>query len=149
MTWFRFQYEYSWVVRDTYIRKNFFVRMDLYTNMSFPGDSVVKNPLANAGDSGLKEMATHSSILAWEIWWTEKPGRLQSMELQRVGHNWATEHNAQPWTLWSTPLNSFHFNWSSQANHEMSFSMQIIKPEWLGKYEEGHYGLSFVPTKFI
>ena len=34
-----------------------------------------------------KEMATHSSILAWEIPWTEKPGRLQSMGLQRVGLN--------------------------------------------------------------
>ena len=33
-----------------------------------------------------KEMATHSSILAWKIPWTEEPGRLQSMELQRVGH---------------------------------------------------------------
>ena len=31
-----------------------------------------------------KEMATHSSTLAWKIPWTEKPGRLQSMELQRV-----------------------------------------------------------------
>ena len=33
-----------------------------------------------------KEMASHSSILAWRIPWTEEPGRLQSMELQRVGH---------------------------------------------------------------
>jgi len=33
-----------------------------------------------------KEMATHSSILAWKIPWTEEPGRLQSMGLQRVGH---------------------------------------------------------------
>ena len=33
-----------------------------------------------------KEMATHSSILAWKIPWTEKPGRLQSMGLKRVGH---------------------------------------------------------------
>ena len=32
-------------------------------------------------------MATHSSILAWEIPWTEEPGRLQSMESQRVGHD--------------------------------------------------------------
>ena len=39
-----------------------------------------------------KEMATHSSILAWETSWTEKPGRLQSMGSQRVGHDWATEH---------------------------------------------------------
>ena len=34
-----------------------------------------------------KEMETHSSTLAWKIPWTEKPGRLQSMESQRVGHN--------------------------------------------------------------
>ena len=35
-------------------------------------------------------MATHSSILAWKIPWTEKPGRLQSMGSQRVRHDWAT-----------------------------------------------------------
>ena len=34
-----------------------------------------------------KEMATHSSILAWTIPWTDEPGRLESMELQRVLHN--------------------------------------------------------------
>ena len=37
-----------------------------------------------------KEMAIHSSILAWKIPWTEKPSRLQSTGSQRVGHNWAT-----------------------------------------------------------
>ena len=37
-----------------------------------------------------KEMATHSSILAWKISWTEKPGGSQSMGSQRVGHDWAT-----------------------------------------------------------
>ena len=36
-----------------------------------------------------KEMATHSSILAWEIPWTEEPGGLQSTASQRVGHDWA------------------------------------------------------------
>ena len=36
-----------------------------------------------------KEMATHSSVLAWRIPWMEKPGRLQSMGSQRVGHNWS------------------------------------------------------------
>ena len=35
-------------------------------------------------------MAPHSSTLAWKIPWTEKPGRLQSMGSQRVGHDWAT-----------------------------------------------------------
>ena len=39
-----------------------------------------------------KEMATHSSILAWKISWTEEPGRLQSMGSQRVGHNLGSEH---------------------------------------------------------
>ena len=39
-----------------------------------------------------KEVATHSSILAWEIRWTEKPGRQQSMGSQRVGHDRASEH---------------------------------------------------------
>ena len=37
-----------------------------------------------------KEMATHSSILAWRIPWTEEPGGLQSTGSQRVGHDWAT-----------------------------------------------------------
>ena len=36
------------------------------------------------------EMATHSSTLAWKIPWTEEPGRLQSMVLQRVGHDCVT-----------------------------------------------------------
>ena len=37
-----------------------------------------------------KRVATHSSILAWRIPWTEKPGRLYSMESQRVRHDWVT-----------------------------------------------------------
>ena len=37
-----------------------------------------------------KEMATHSSTLAWKIPWTEEPGRLQLTGKQRVRHNWAT-----------------------------------------------------------
>ena len=37
-----------------------------------------------------KEMATHSSILAWRIPWTEEPGGLQSTGSQRIGHDWET-----------------------------------------------------------
>ena len=67
----------------------------LWEGWGFPGSSVVKNPPANAEDMGsipvlgrfAKEMATHSSILAWESPWTEKPGRLQSMGSQRVGQS--------------------------------------------------------------
>ena len=42
-----------------------------------------------------KEMATLSTILAWEIPWTGEPGGLQYMESQRVGHNWAAKHHYQ------------------------------------------------------
>ena len=42
-----------------------------------------------------KEMATHSSILAWDIPWTEEPDGLQFMGLQRVRYNCATEHTQQ------------------------------------------------------
>ena len=41
-------------------------------------------------DSMEKEMATHSSMLALEIPWTEEPGGVQSLGLQRVGHDWVT-----------------------------------------------------------
>ena len=40
-----------------------------------------------------KGMATHSSILAWRIPWTEEPGRLQSMSCQRVRHERVTNDN--------------------------------------------------------
>ena len=40
-------------------------------------------------------MATHSSILAWDIPWTEEPGRLWSIGLQRVEHNLATKQQQQ------------------------------------------------------
>ena len=43
-----------------------------------------------------KEMATQSSILAWEIPWTEEPGGLQSMGSERVGHDLAPKQQQQP-----------------------------------------------------
>ena len=64
--------------------------------MGFLGGSVVKNlpdkqeiHIQSLGQEDLLErkIATHSSILAWEIPWTEKPGRLQRMGLPRVRHN--------------------------------------------------------------
>ena len=67
--------------------------------LGFLGGSVVKNLPANAGDmrevglilgqeNPLEEgMATHSSILAWRMPWTEKPGELQSTRLQRVRYD--------------------------------------------------------------
>ena len=63
--------------------------------MGFPGGSMVKNPptmqetwVRSLGqEDPLEEgMATHSSILAWRIPWTEEPGGLQTRRSQRVGH---------------------------------------------------------------
>ena len=48
-----------------------------------------------------KEMATYSSILAWRIPWTEEPGGLQFMGLQRLGDDW--EPNTLTWSLTSIP----------------------------------------------
>ena len=68
--------------------------------MGFPDGSVVKNPAAMQEtwvqslcqeDAPEEEIATHSSIIAWEILWTEESDGLQSMVLQRVGHDLATE----------------------------------------------------------
>ena len=42
-----------------------------------------------------KEMATHSNILAWEILWTEEPGRRQSMGSQKVGHDLVAKQQQQ------------------------------------------------------
>ena len=47
-------------------------------------------PSLGWGDLLEKGKATHSSILAWRIPWTEEPGRVQSMGLKRVGHNSVT-----------------------------------------------------------
>ena len=64
--------------------------------VGFPGGSEVKASACTAGDLGSipgsgrsleKGRATHSSIVAYEIPWTEEPGRLWSIGSQRVGHN--------------------------------------------------------------
>ena len=58
--------------------------------LGFPGGLDSKESACNTGDLGPipgKGMATHSSIPAWRIPWTAEPGWLQSMGLQRVGHD--------------------------------------------------------------
>ena len=70
--------------------------MPLIALRGFPGSSDGKESAYNAGDLGLipesgrppgEGNGTHSSILARRIPWTEEPGRLQSIGLQRVGHD--------------------------------------------------------------
>ena len=92
---------------------------ELLVAMGKVGGSVIKNLPANAreSDSNLcqedpleKEMATHSSILAWNILWTEEPGGLYSVGLQRVRQDLATKQ--QQWrrlmliTVETSPLQS-------------------------------------------
>ena len=85
-------------------------------------------------------MATHSSIPAWRIPWTEKPGGLQSMGLQRVGYNWATNTFTFKTTTYLHPrllrLNPLYF---IDITYESEITMRIYRlfarhlprtPEW-------------------
>ena len=87
--------------------------MDIIFNLASQV-AVVKNPPANAGDKRVQslaredpleeEMAAHSSISAWKIPWTEESGGLQSIGLQRVGHDWVTGFQSD-WHLLCTIFN--------------------------------------------
>ena len=73
---------------------------NVYCKKDFPVSQMIKNLPAmqetrvqslSQKDSLEKGMAIHSNILAWRIPWTEEPGRLQSLVLQRVRYNWVTK----------------------------------------------------------
>ena len=87
---------YPVIVLNSLIRSKFFILVEFLGfsayNIKFPGGSMIKNLPANTGDLGSilgqedpleKEMATHSRVHSWEIPWTEEPGGLQSMGLQK------------------------------------------------------------------
>ena len=96
-----------------------------------------------------KEMATHCSILAWRIPWSEEPGGLQSLGLQRVGHDWATNtftfhpSVAHLWTISeyvSLLINDVTSSWD-QALHLRSYRSEssvsrITKTNILGESQE-------------
>ena len=80
--------------------------------LGFPAGSLVKNLPANAGDTGSipgsgryleKEMATHSSMLAWTIPWTEEPGGLQSRGSQKSQTQLRYKIKTQCWILVPRP----------------------------------------------
>ena len=87
----------SWYTRNT----NFVTYLFIKYAWGFHGGSVVKNlpamqEMQETHSRSLgqeypleKGMATHSSTVVWRIPWTEEPGRLQSIESQRVGHDWS------------------------------------------------------------
>ena len=72
-------------------------------------------------------MATHSSILAWEIPWTEEPGGLQSVRWQRVRHDFATKQQT-PYTRHSSKKHEGS-GWITKADTSQSLSkvMQTSK----------------------
>ena len=88
---------------------------------------MVKNMPANTGDRVQslgwedpleKEMATHSSILAWRIPWTEEPGRLQSLGSQRVRHDRATNTH--------THTHTYKFYWFCFSQKSIIHSLSLI-----------------------
>ena len=62
---------------------------------NLPANEEVASSVPGSKDPPEKEMATYSSILVWEIPWTEEPDRLQATGLQRVRHDLATKQQQQ------------------------------------------------------
>ena len=87
--------------------------------------------LSLGGEDPLEEeTATHSSILAWKIPWTEEPGGLQSMGSQRVGHDWATKHVFKsPYCLSSDYLiKSKVLAPPSKTHHHLAWPLFLVLP---------------------
>ena len=127
---------------------------------SLLGGSVVKNLPANAGMRVLslaredlleKEMATHSSVLAWKIPWTEEPGRLQSMGLQENqtqpsnwNNNWTTVSQHIPWAgCWSKPF--LCINWIKVHRNFLQGLLMFPFFRWENQGTEGLSNLSTYP----
>ena len=94
-------------------------------------------------------MVTHSSILIWKIPWTEEPGGLQSMGLQRVGHDLVTERarimEIQTWISGSlSPLSYHTFTNLSGGPAHLPFSLFTLStliflkdgPNFIVKFSE-------------
>ena len=81
-----------------------------------------------------EEMAIHSSILAWNIPWTEEPLGLKSMRLQRVGHGWAMKHTG---VLWAIPAN----NQIQEGGGNRNFQF-VVKLEAVGNLGTNHLQLA-------
>ena len=106
-SWFR---QCTWAGKKLLLTLSEATRTSLYcicSFLGFPGGSVVKNLPAvqetqemwvqslGQEDPLEEEVATHSSILAWKIPWTQQPGRLQPMGSWRVRHDWVHTHTCR------------------------------------------------------
>ena len=137
--WLTFLYSRNITLQSNYtsIKINKFIR----EWRGFPSSSVVKNPPASAGDLGLipglgrspgEGMATHSSILAWEIPRTEESDGLQSTGSQRVGYNLVMKQqvNEEPRIF----LTFYH--------------LMLIIPLW-GTHRSSHFQMSKVRLREV
>ena len=77
-----------------------------------------------------KEMATHSSILAWKMPWTEEPGRLWSMGSQRVGHDWETSLSLSLIHLSNFHSPGFETNYLSDFSTVVNNMTRAVLPQW-------------------
>ena len=123
--------------------------MDLQVGWASQVAQVVNNPPANAGYALLpslvredpleKERATHFSILVWRISWTEKPGGLQSMGSQRVGHNHACKklHRCAGVGLWARRRTLWGWGLSEKWAPPGSLSPSVSAAFPLGNQELG------------
>ena len=118
--------------------------------LGFPGGSVVKNPPANSGDagsiSGLRRSpgdrnGNHSSILACKIPWTEEPGKLQSMESQRVGYHLATKQQHLYVTFFFLSL----FGPWQKHVHRQTACCVIQAGKWLAGSGQSYFFLNSFP----
>ena len=120
-----------------------------YAQQGFSGVSAVKNPPANAGDKGSipgqedlleKEMATHSSILAWEIPRTEEPGGISESWTRLSMYAQQCECT---WCHWNVQLNMikimFYIMWvlpqSEKINKKLSYVEAKVTQSNVGKTE--------------
>ena len=123
-------------------------------------------PSLGQGDPLEKEMATHSSVLAWKIPWTEGPGGLQFILSQRVRYNWVTEHSQRlvhysihisklMYASWKEKREAFHwlaremYNFIYFLLSEMVLMMGCLHKVHFGWYKDTNCNLGFIEERII
>ena len=119
------------------------VLLDLFSITGFPGSASGKEPtcppvgdvrdmgsIPGLGRSLEKEMATYSSILAWEIPWTEKPGRLQSLGSHRVEHDWSNLAHTHSALALGVSCPGTQSRWMKALVHACIMGQASLLPFW-------------------
>ena len=103
-----------------------------------------------------KEMAIHSSTLAWKIPWTEEPDRLQSMGSQRVGHDWATSLHFIGFTVvhstWEHKLSLVKDQFVLSPTLPSTEDWYLCKIQWkwsTGKMPFKQWHINYMPQFFL